>query len=122
MPQANQVMFDTDALRQFWADRIADALNTQKQLSAQAQVQIQAVAAAVAPLMQSMLQEMLGSTNPTVQQQYLQGLAGIIAAKTAEVVLDALEAERELAVRSIQNALQIALQTAAALLKIALVA
>lgn len=65
------------------------ALSAEKPIAQADQQKIAALATALAPIATAELAEMVTSTDPTVQQNYLAGLAGVIAAKAAELGLDA---------------------------------
>lgn len=119
---AKQATFSTADLQAFFTARLQDALSTEQQLGAEAQAQLQAVSAKLTPLLQAEMAEMLASTNPTVQKQYLTGLAAVIETETAALALDAIAANQALVTRSIQAALITAVTAAVGILKIAALA
>jgi hypothetical protein len=83
---------------------------------------LQTVIAQIAPLVQNEFLEMVASNDPSVQQGYLAILGGVVAATTAGTALDALAANRELINRTLTNGLTMAIQAAAGILKIAVLA
>lgn len=86
---------------------IQNALASESMLGANAKAQTQQLVSAMYPSLISMTQESLKSTNPAVQQGYLAILEGVVAAKTAELSLSALETQRQIVASALSTAISI---------------
>jgi hypothetical protein len=91
-----KLSFDTAALKDGYKASLANVLSTETALADADRQQLATLSDALFPLVTSMTQEILTSTNPAVQQQYLAGLGAIVAAKAAELALTAMQAQKDL--------------------------
>lgn len=83
------VKLNKNVLASSLTDALNAALTAEKPLAANAQAQLTQLAKELEPIAAQELVALVTSTDPTVQKQYLAGLAGIIAARAASIGLDA---------------------------------
>lgn len=91
-----KLSFDTAQLQAGYTASITSIVSAEKALAEGDKAQLTVLAATLFPQVTAMTQEILTSTDPIVQQQYLTGLAAVVVAKAAELGIDAITAQKQL--------------------------
>jgi hypothetical protein len=117
--QPTSVTLSKSGLAALFQSTLQDVLATERPLGAAAIEATAAVSQQLAPIVAAEVAELVTATDPTRPEAYLQGLAGIVQATAAGLALDGIAANRELAIRTIQNALFLTVRIVAGTLKIA---
>lgn len=102
-----KIQIPTADLQAAFNTGVQTALASEQQLADSAKAQIQQLIATMYPQIIEMSQELISSSNPAVQQGYITILEGIIAAKTAELGLGALGAQRKVIAGAIATGINI---------------
>lgn len=119
MTQPTSVTLSKSGLTDLFQATLQDVIATEQGLGAAAIEATQAIAAKLSPLVAAEISQLVTATDPTVPEAYLRGLAGIVQAQAAGLVLDGIAANRDLVVRLITNAIFFTVRIAAGTLKIA---
>lgn len=116
---STKLSFDTATLQAGMTASLANILATEKPLAVDAQAALRTLVVSLTPQVQALIQEMLASTDPTVQQGYLKGLPGIVAVKAAELGNKAIYTQAALISQELNRWITIAAQLLLAAAKVA---